>query len=232
MATLVLEQNHELDGLDQLVRCINRGTQILHVEPWISRALFQVEQDDTLDPRSSDQLAEILTDAHEAHLEGLSTEAHFQLLCDIYDRGRRGHGLKDQWMHKKDSLTEADISTELWVDFRDVLNCLEEHDFDSAQAWIEETETRFLAIWEDYEGFDILEKEITNESVLGHHFLRDGVECWLEALAMLSELPEGDSTSLPEICRKAAEGQRLLVLVQHLEESVQADRDFYFARLN
>ena len=232
MSQLVLERVENHRGLDQLVQCVQRGTPLSGLSRWLDKALLQVEHDESLDPHISDDFVSIIEATSEAHTAGLATAPYLQLLAELHRKSHQAPSLQSQWAQKRADFADQDIETDMWVDFLDALELAKEGDTDSCYDWLSEQEECFLAVWSEYEGQSILDSEITSESALGHAYLRDGVETWLEAIAMLKDSLEIGQPDLDTVKAKAREAQCYLVAVQLLEEKVQADRQFYFSHHN
>lgn len=135
--------------------------------------------------------------------------------------------LETTYRERAAALLDEELDTELWVDLHDAVDLAMAGDFDSALDWLEETQARFQSVWNSYEtNTCVYEDEITAESVIGHSLLKEGVGHWLAALELLGE---GD---LEEVLVRAEFGQRLLVLVQILEEEAAAAEERFFLNWN
>ncbi len=230
MSTLLIEKNTTSRGLDLLISQLTTG-ETADWRSWYQAALEQLEIDDSLDPQTTDRLMDALLDAETALQEGRSEEPSLQRVVDLYTQGRQGSRLQSSWLRRAEALANEDLETETWIDLQEALELLQQGDVESTESWLEETTANLIAVWHEYENLSILDEEITCETVLGHRFLRDGVEFWLEALDLLKEgLTENfDSQTILD---RARQGQRRLVLLQIIEEENALARERYFANWN
>ena len=53
--------------------------------------------------------------------------------------------VEEKWRLNASRLTSKQIGTRLWNEFKDALSCLQEGDDESVEAWVDETEARFIA---------------------------------------------------------------------------------------
>ncbi len=129
----------------------------------------------------------------------------------------QGLALETVWREKAQNLGLAQLETTTWEDLHKALDAAAAGRGTLAAKWIDLVEEKFLSTWESYEGSDVLEREVTAESVLGHRFLQEGLEGWL---ASLDTFRDGLSTGVDrsEVLSLAEEGQRLLMTVQIIEQ--------------
>lgn len=140
--------------------------------------------------------------------------------------------LEEQWLERADNLTCSDIDTELFSDLRLALEAARGGRIALVVRWLDQTEARFISIWEEYESGDVLEEEVTAESVLGHRFLLEGVEGWLDALGTFREELETGAVNAEDILECAEYAQRRLVLLQLLEKEAEEALQRYFVCYN
>ena len=142
-------------------------------------------------------------------------------------------GLEQQWRDRAATLGTAQLETPLWLDLWAALEAVAMGRTRAVSRWVELAEESFLSVWEEYEAGDLLESEITAESVLGHLLLREGIEDWLDALALLRDGLECSDIHRDDILRLAESGQRLLIAVQLFEEeSTDCASQFFAAWAN
>ncbi len=210
-------QNNE-NGLDLLVNLIRRGAPIQNLELWVERAFHQLESDDSIDAETADRSAVALENLLLASQSEASIAPYLGELVIAYGSSP---DLATAWEIRRRTLGEEEIRTELWDDFEDALACLREGDPESAALWVEELAQSFSQARDDYYGIQVLEEEICLESVLGHRFLKEGIDSWLQAMTSLRESIEQGIDRLNEIVGLARDGQRSLMVVQLLEKEIR-----------
>lgn len=122
-----------------------------------------------------------------------------------------------RWRQLADSLPSEQLDSGLIVDLHRALDALESGRTGVVERWLELMENRFIAAWHDYESTEVLEDEITAESILGHHMLREGLEGWLETLDCVRAAISNGAVDRRGIFEQALEAQRMLVSVQRLK---------------
>jgi hypothetical protein len=209
-------------GLDALVGQLESGGVFslgLSWQTWFQNAAEQLELDDSIDPRLTDELAETLAEAEEAITSGRNSAPALNRLVSLYHRNQEGKPLEQRWREKAAGLGLVQLETRTWDDLHKALDAAEAGRLSLVGRWIDKVEETFLATWDGYEQSDVLEEEITAESVLGHRLLREGVEAWLEALALFRDtLGNLDRAGILAL---AEEGQRLLIVVQVIQREAQ-----------
>lgn len=209
-------------GLDALIGQLESGGVSLlgrSWSAWFQSAAEQLECDDTIDPRLTDELAESLAEAEELIRSGRNSAPALNHLLSLYRQAQEGKPLEQRWREKAAGLGLVQLETRTWEDLHKALDAAEAGRLSLVGRWIDTVEETFLATWDEYEQSDVLEEEITAESVLGHRLLREGVEAWLEALALFrANLGHPDRTGILAL---AEEGQRLLVVVQVVQLEAQ-----------
>ena len=220
--TLVQNTNINSKGLDALVRQLESGGVVslgAGWQHWFYAAATQLESDDTIDAHLTDELAETLSEAEDAITDGYDCGPALRRLVSLYYRNQQNKPLETLWREKAAALGAVQLDTPTWDDLHKALDAADAGRLSLVARWIDKVEETFLAAWEGYEGSDILEDEVTAESVLGHRLLREGIEGWLEALADFRQtLGAVDSR---DILAKAEAGQRLLLVVQVIEQEAQ-----------
>lgn len=219
---LVYKQNQVQDGLDRLV---NGGPDKLQD---FDGALAQLEHDDSFDAHTADRLVELILQMQELSETGQSTAALFAQIKSVYNAAKVDT-VEARWRVRSGLLSDEELDTDLWYDLYDAVEALEEGDRESTLAWSQEVFTQFMGVWQDYESnTPVFDEEITQESILGHKFLKEGLAFWLEALQELQSV----SPDLDQVWEKAENGQRLLVAVQILEEELSNLKQRYFVNWN
>lgn len=209
-------------GLDALVSQLEKGGVFslgLGWRGWFENAALQLETDDTIDARLTDELAETLAEAEEAMVAGLNSQGALNRLVSLYYRNLESKPLEQRYREKAAGLGAVQLETRSWSDLHKALDAAEAGRLGLVTKWIDKVEETFLAAWDGYEGSDILEQEVTAESVLGHRLLREGVEGWLEALATFRD--SLGSVDRAAVLAQAEVGQRLLMVVQIVEQEAQ-----------
>lgn len=140
----------------------------------------------------------------------------------------QGPCLETVWREKAQNLGLAQLETSTWEDLHKALDAAASGRRALVSKWIDTVEDTFLKTWESYEKSDVLEHEVTAESVLGHRFLQEGIEGWLEALAAFRESLE-TGLNRSEILAAAETAQRLLIVVQMVEQESQSVVDHFLA---
>lgn len=140
--------------------------------------------------------------------------------------------IEEVWLKRADNLSEAEICTEVFSDLQLALKAAKMGRTALVHRWLEHTEARFLSVWEEYERGDVLDEEVTTESILGHRFLLEGVEGWLDALGAFREGLEAGAVNPEEIFECAEFAQRRLVLLQILEQEADEAFERYFLCYN
>ena len=208
-------------GLEQLVHRIQvGGVDSLSTcwEAWFSGALEQLEMDDSIEARVADGMADALAEAEEALREGLRPEQALLRLVGLFSEAR----VELVWRQKASSLQAEQLHSTTWDDLHKALEATT-HSPALVEAWVDWAEGQFLSLWESYEAGDVLCKEVTIESILGHEFLAEGVEEWLTALAQLRESLDGP-VDHASILQRAEAGQRLLMALQVIEQERRNQR--------
>jgi hypothetical protein len=195
---------------------------------WFEAAAEQLENDDSLDARLTDEMADALGEAEAAICEGRNSLPALNRLVSLYHRGQAELSLEAKWTKKAQMLGLAQLESPIWNDLHSALDAAEAGKVAPVARWIEMVEERFIATWESYEAGDVLENEVTTESVLGHRFLRDGAELWLSALGQFKDSLAG-GLDRGSILAQAEEGQRLLVVMQILEQEADEALDRFFS---
>ena len=220
--TLLDKANNTTRGLDALVRQLELGGVAslgFSWQSWFEGAAAQLESDDTIDVRLTDELAESLAEAEEALTTGYDCAPALRRLVRLYYRNQQGKPLETLWREKAANLGLVQLETSTWEDLHKALDAATAGRLDLVARWIDKVEETFLAVWESYQQSDILEQEVTAESVLGHRLLREGIEGWLAALAQFrATLTAVDRAA---VLAQAEVGQRLLMVVQVIEQEAQ-----------
>lgn len=209
-------------GLDALVRQVETsGAASLGMswDVWFAAAADQLESDDSIDARFTDELAEMLGEAEEAITTGYDCGPALRRLVSVYHKSQQSKPLETRWREKAANLGLVQLETRTWDDLHKALDAAAAGRTGLATRWIDAVEETFLAAWDGYEQSDVLASEVTAESVLGHRLLREGVEGWLEALDQFRQ--EMANVDRATVLARAEVGQRLLVVVQVIEQEAQ-----------
>lgn len=131
--------------------------------------------------------------------------------------------LEARWREIAEELTAEELESGLWRDLSRAFQAEAMGRCDLVVRWLDESEATILKAWEGYEALTVLHEEVTAESVLAHHLLCEGAECWLDALELFRcGLGQSDRLAILEL---AEQGQRLLVAlgkVKLQEEEISA----------
>ena len=127
--------------------------------------------------------------------------------------------IESKWRNAAAGLALESLETDAISDLRRALAALRAGQYRVVQIWVEMMEAMFIESWDRYHAADLLEEEITCESVIGHHMLCEGVEGWLEVLARLSSATMTGRIDELAVVGEALKAQRLLVAVQLMEKS-------------
>ncbi len=221
--TLTLEDVCITNGLDRLIEHLARTTQATPVfhgwEKWIAPALRQLELDDSFDAATTDGMVDALLEAEEAFEEGLCVETPLRSLVSLYLDDRKEETLESRWRAIAANLTRDELASDLWEGLQGALKSYTLGHNTKVLGWLESTENSFLQVWSEYESLEIIDEEITAESILFHHFLKEGIESWLEALVAFREFLTGQA-SVHKILTNAEQGQRMLMAVTIIEKSI------------
>ncbi len=225
--TLITTQN----GLDNLVAQLEKGGLFSLTgswQAWFDAASAQLEVDDSIDSRLTDEMADCLGEAEEAITQGYTSQPALNRLVSLYHRNQESLPLELKWRRRAAGLGLAQLESNTWEDLHAALDAAQAGRTSSVARWLDLVEQHFLNSWESYEDGDVLEEEVTTESVLCHRFLMEGTELWLDALSTFRESLGGaiDRASILEL---AEAGQRNLILVQILDQEAEEAMDRFFA---
>lgn len=212
-------------GLDRLIREYRKngacGFEDTLLDALESAAL-QLASDDSWDDEITNRMASLLLAAKEEYqLSGFAPRA-LEHLDSMYSNGREVQKIRNQWHSWVEStpisVPESVSTRELELAFR----ALRLGRWELVEDWLPEIEGRFLEAAEEYEALTIVENEVTAESVLGHRLLVEGIDGWLEALALLREGLEStiDESEIRQIAHQA---QKKLLFVATLGGRASSD---------
>ena len=211
-------------GLCDLVNLWTGSAQSNLESRWrdrFSAAAEQLEIDDLIDSRLTDMMADCLAEAEEALDSGYDFRPALNRLCSLYHRNLESVPLETVWRRKAAHLGAVQLNSSSWGGLHAALDGAIRGELVKVAGWLEQMEEYFLNCWDNYENSDILESEITTESVLCHRFLQEGIELWLEALAEFRDGLQTQSLCRTKVLALAEEGQRYLVVVQLLEDELE-----------
>lgn len=218
------------NGLEALVEQIQAGGMasiMVSWRSWFERAARQLETDDSLDARLTDAIAEKLAEAEEALELGRDGSSSLRNLANLY---RQERSLENRWARRAKSLSPAQLQTVTFKDLQKALDAASKKRFKLVKAWLDRVEQRLFSTWERYESSVVLPEEVTTESVLGHRYLSQGIEGWLEALAEFRATLE-TGVDRESVLSRAEAAQRLLLAVQ-LEQEQNCSKRAVLALVN
>ena len=211
------------NGLEALVQRLQVGGMASITaswQSWFERAAWQLENDDSLDVRLSDAIAEKLAEASEALERGYDGSSSLHGLVSLYQQGQ---SVESRWSRRAQGLTWDQLQTVTFKDLQKALDAAEKKSFKLVRAWLDRVEQRLFSTWESYETSVVLPDEVTTESVLGHRYLSQGIEGWLEALAELRETLESGVDRVSVLGRAEA-AQRFLLTMQIEQDQAPTKR--------
>lgn len=205
-----------------VVRLIDGGISALGDawDDWFVAAADQIVTDPLMDPELSDQMVEALTEAEDSIFRGLDAKPAVERIIGLYQSSRDELNWETKCRNRAAELGPAELGSPFWMDLHEALEAAEKGEVTSVECWLDEVEETFLRSLDTYESGDLIEEEISQESVLCHRFLIEGAECWLGALSEFRE-SLGKELDRTEILARAGQGQRLLVLVKQIEKGVE-----------
>jgi hypothetical protein len=217
--SLLVKQETPTRNLTGLVRQIQTsGPRSLGFDwpSWLEGAMNQLETDDSIDVQLTDQLAEILSDLEDAFSTGADPSDTANRLLMVF----KEPSIEDLWRARAGSLGYSELNTTLWNDLHRALDAAEKGKSQVVSRWLELVEQKMIAKWESYEHSEILDEEITSESVAGHRLLCDGVENWLCALSELRYGLAVGNVNRTSVLQNAECGQRLLVALEVIQKEM------------
>ena len=197
----------------------------------LEEAALQLEHDTQWDAHLTDLLAVALTEAAEEFADNGSAESALARLAFLYTHGKAAQDLEENWRARMESLPLEALESNLTRDLGKALKAAAKGKTALVSGWLEQTETRILGIAERYETLTITSEEVTTESVLGHRLLQEGIEGWLEALALFRD---GIESELDEVQVKelAWQAQKRLKFVESLRHRREGAHRKYFVNYN
>ena len=176
-------------------------------------------------------MAEALLEVRDGLMAFESVEQPLSKLNSLYVNGIAAQNLQEEWTSRGRALEMPRLETTVLSDLRKAVVALRAGRIGLVLNWVERTEARFLEVAERYENLVVTENEVTIQSVLLHRFFLSGVECWLEALALLGD-SEPLTVNAEQILEKAIEGQRKMVLVAILGQEMKRQKALCFRKLS
>lgn len=125
--------------------------------------------------------------------------------------------LEELWRLRIGTLRPRQWQTDAWHDLVEALQLRDEGDLESMREWYRDTLRAFEQLVARCQQQEASPALITCESELAELFLRQGAEAWLDGLSWLAAMRPA-----AEVLRRAEEGQRLMVAVQMLNDSLMA----------
>lgn len=186
----------------------------------LEMAWEELEENSLLHPTVQQLLQDALEAAdQELHQRGTAFTS-LRRIVQIYRSGGAYFELRDSWAQELASIPPDRLETSSWRDLQKALDAAVKGKNEAVIRWVEKMEERFLGALQQYEDVKIMAREVTAETVLCHQYLIHGVECWLRALALLTEgLDQGLDREAVE--NAASEGQRNLVFLQTRKKELQ-----------
>ncbi|MCA9777633.1 MAG: hypothetical protein KC800_12980 [Candidatus Eremiobacteraeota bacterium] len=222
-----MQHSHGMDNLMSHLRTRGSDFERDSLLQRLDQAEQQLESDDRWEARVTDLMADAIQEVREAVLTGSDVEAPLAQLRQLYTNGIVAQNLQNDWLARSRGLDMSRLETTVLSDLRKALTALQKGRVELVMKWVDQAEARFLRVAERYENMVVTESEITIQTVLLHRFFMSGIECWLEALAQLSESTPEDLNSA-EVMARALEGQRMMVLVAVLGQEMKRQKPFGF----
>ena len=135
----------------------------------------------------------------------------------LYNSGGALLLLRKEWAGRKHHFSQQSWKTGAWHELQKALAASESGKFEAVARWAAQMETKFLGIYESYESLRLMNHEITAETSLCHEYLREGVECWLEALQLLAEGVDNREG----VESLAEQGQRAFLVVKTFDRELK-----------
>ena len=221
-------------GMDRLVSQYRRlGAESFgaNLTAQLKQAAIQLEQDPKWNARLTDLMAIALSEAAEEYRETGSAQASLERLNFLYTHGKAAQDLEDEWTLRMNALPKENLESTLTSDLERALVAAQNGRTNLVTRWVEHTEERILQVAASYESLSISTDEVTTESVLSHRLLLEGIEYWLEALALFQEGLEG-GLDVEQVRSLAWQGQRRLKFVESLKAEEQQIQRRYFVHFN
>ncbi len=204
-------------GFEQLIGLLSRGVEPYDLESYLEPAVTELEVGDRFSSEVTEELIELLLCAQEEMEGERSPEKTLAKVMLVYEGATRV-GLEEVWRERAAALEPERLVTESWLGLKTAVETARAGHGHAVIHWIDRMEALCLQTWNDYQSLKLLQEEITRESVLGHLFLQEGLEHWLEALATLREYCAMPKVAVEQkVWEKAEEGQRLLLALQMVE---------------
>lgn len=184
---------------------------------WLKDAGLQLERDVKWDAKLTDFMASALQQAQAEFGRGGVAPMALERLNFLYTHGKAAQDLEAAWTTRCNGLTQAELQSPLFNDLERAFSAYRNGRRELVEKWLNQTEERFLRATARYEELVITPREVTTESVLGHRFLQEGADLWLEALALFRDGVEQDRVDESEVKEKALAGQRRLRFVSSLK---------------
>lgn len=105
--------------------------------------------------------------------------------------------------------------------YQELIRHLDESDEPQLLVYLERRRNQLQDSLESYRSNQILDQEVTAETVAGHRLLEEGIQGWLEGVEMLLQAIPVDGDCEPAL-DQIEDSNRLLVSVQRLHQRVAA----------
>lgn len=225
---LTLEKTN---GLDQLVQEIESGktrSVLSSWTTWFERAVRQLEEDDSIDARFTDVLAESLEEIDAALAEGFGVEFALKSFVSLYHRHEKAVSVESRWRRRISELGRVQIETGLWLDLEAALEAAAGGQTIRVAHWLKQMRAKFQNAWDSYQDSDILICEVTEESQTGHRLLGEGIQAWIRAFEKFHQGLDG-TVDKKAVRAEAEQGQRLLVGLQVIQAESKDCTDHFRA---
>lgn len=225
---LTLEKTN---GLDQLVQEIESGktrSVLSSWTTWFERAVRQLEEDDSIDARFTDVLAESLEEIDAALAEGFGVEFALKSFVSLYHRHEKAVSVESRWRRRISELGRVQIETGLWLDLEAALEAAAGGQTIRVAHWLKQMRAKFQNAWDSYQDSDILICEVTEESQTGHRLLGEGIQAWIRAFEKFHQGLDG-TVDKKAVRAEAEQGQRLLVGLQVIQAGSKDCTDHFRA---
>lgn len=226
--TATLAPTHGLDALVQQIQNGGQAAVLASWSAWYEQAMEQLENDDAIDARYTDALAESLEAIDAAVAGEFPIESALRGLVSLFYSHEEAVSVEARWRRRAAGLGAVQLDTGLWNDLNLALEAAACGNSAVVSCWLEATLATFSKAWTNYRKADVLLCEVTEESRAGHRLLGEGIANWVEALQLFQAGLSG-GVERGRVLAKAEAGQRLLVGLQVIQQEDQdcADR---FAR--
>lgn len=126
--------------------------------------------------------------------------------------------LEEEFRQLAEELPEEQWRTSHYLE---LIRQLDESDEPQLLDFLERRRSQLLQSLQGYRQNQVMDQEVTAETVAGHRLLEEGIQGWLQGVEMLMEAIPSDGDCEPAL-ERIEESNRLLVSVQRLHQRVAA----------